>query len=91
MLAYFMSIWFILQPFGVFYGHWLYFMAIGYICIMAIGYILWLLGIFYGHWVHIMAIGYILWPLGIFYGYLVHFFPFRCSKKNLATLVVLME
>jgi hypothetical protein len=35
-------------PFGIFYGHLIYFMAIG--CI------LWPFGIFYGHLVYFMAI-----------------------------------
>jgi hypothetical protein len=33
--------WFILWPFGIFYGHLVYFMGIWYI--------LWAFGIFYGH------------------------------------------
>jgi hypothetical protein len=31
MLVYLMAIWSILQPFGLFYSHWLYFIVIWYI------------------------------------------------------------
>jgi hypothetical protein len=31
MLVYFMAIWYILRPFGIFYGHLVYFTAIWYI------------------------------------------------------------
>jgi hypothetical protein len=44
-----MAIWYILWPFGIFYGHLVYFMAIWYI--------LWPFGIFCGHLVYFMAIG----------------------------------
>jgi hypothetical protein len=82
-----MAIWYILWPFGIFYGHLVYFMAIWYI--------LWPLGIFYGHLVYFMAIWYILWPFGIFYGHWVYFRVIwkkipglvRCTKENMATLV----
>jgi hypothetical protein len=57
--------WNILWPFGIFYGHLAYFMAIWHI--------LWPFGIFYGHLAYFMAIMYILWPFGIFYGHLVYF------------------
>jgi hypothetical protein len=56
-----MAIWYILWPFGIFYGHLVYFMAIWYI--------LWPFGIFYGHLVY-------LWPFGILCHRLVHFPPF---------------
>jgi hypothetical protein len=50
-------------------------------CIGRCWYILWPFGIF-------TAIWYILWPFGIFYGHLVYiYFPVRCNKKNLATLL----
>jgi hypothetical protein len=58
-----MVIWYILWPFGIFYGHLVYFMVIWYI--------LWSLGIFYGHLLYFMVTWYILWSLGIFYGHLV--------------------
>jgi hypothetical protein len=48
-----MAIWYILWPFGIFYGHLVYFMAIWYI--------LWSFGIFYGH----LVIWYIFPPFGI--------------------------
>jgi hypothetical protein len=44
---------------GIFYGHLVYFMVIGYN--------LWSFGIFYGNLVYFVAIWYILWPFGIFY------------------------
>jgi hypothetical protein len=62
------GIWYILWPFGIFYGHSVYFMAIRYT--------LWPFGIFCGHMVCFMVIWYILWLLSIFYGYLVHFSRF---------------
>jgi hypothetical protein len=43
-LVYFMAIWYILWPFGIFYGHLLYFMAIWYI--------LWPFGIFCDRLIH---------------------------------------
>jgi hypothetical protein len=55
----------ILRPFGIFYGHLVYFMSI-LLYFMAI----WL---FYCHLVYFMAIWYILWPFGIIFG---DFFPF---------------
>jgi hypothetical protein len=70
-----------LRPFGIFYGHLVYFMAIWYI--------LWLFGIFYGYLVYFMAIWYILWPFGNFVvvwyisPVLVYY-----TEKNLATLSV---
>jgi hypothetical protein len=44
-----MAIWYILWPFGIFYGHLVYFMAIWYI--------LWPFGIFNGDLVHIWLLG----------------------------------
>jgi hypothetical protein len=63
-----MAIWYILWPFGIFYGHLVYFMAIWYI--------LWSFGIFDSHFVYLMAIWYIKWPFCIFDGHLVYFCPF---------------
>jgi hypothetical protein len=69
--------WYILCPFGMFYGHLLYGCLV---YLMAIWYILWLFGISYGHLVYLsfvhlvylMAIRYTLWPFGISYGHLVY-------------------
>jgi hypothetical protein len=44
-----MAIWYILWPFGIFYGHLVYFMAVWYI--------LWPFGIFYGHLVYFPHFG----------------------------------
>jgi hypothetical protein len=52
-----------------------------------------ILGIFYDHLVYFTAIGNILWPFGIFCGQLVYVFLLVlvfCTKKNLATLVVVV-
>jgi hypothetical protein len=64
-LGYFMTIWYILWPFGTFYDHLVHFMTIWYM--------LWPFGTFYDHLVHFMNIWYILWPFGTFYDHLVHF------------------
>jgi hypothetical protein len=81
-LVYFMAFWYILLPFGTFYGLLENFMAF--------------FGIFYGLLVYFVAFWYILWPFGIFYGILVYFMAFWyiflvlvCyTQKSLATLVV---
>jgi hypothetical protein len=75
-----MAIWYILWPFGIFYGHLVYFMAIWYI--------LWPFGIFYGHLVYFMAISYILWPFRIFYGHLVYFMAISYILWPFVNLVV---
>jgi hypothetical protein len=70
-----MTIWSILQLFGIFFGHLVYFTAIWYILHTAIWYILWPSGI------HIYVHFSILQPFGIFsdhllyifYGHLMHF------------------
>jgi hypothetical protein len=52
-----------------------------------------ILGIFYDHLVYFTAIGNNLWPFGIFCGQLVYVFLLVlvfCTKKNLATLVVVV-
>jgi hypothetical protein len=67
-LGYFMTIWYILWPFGTFYDHLVHFMTIWYM--------LWPFGTFYDHLVHFMNIWYILWPFGTFYDHLVHYFRF---------------
>jgi hypothetical protein len=54
-----MAIWYILWPFGIFYGHLVYFMAIWYI--------LWPFGIFYGHLVYFLVIWYIFSRFGMLY------------------------
>jgi hypothetical protein len=71
-----MAIWYILWPFGIFYGKLIY-------CNLVV---LWQFGKFYGHFVYFLAIWYILWPFGIFFPALV-----CCIKKNLATLVQLIK
>jgi hypothetical protein len=48
-----------MQPFGLFYGHLVYFMVIWYIVCMAIWYILWQFDIPYGRLVYFMDIWYI--------------------------------
>jgi hypothetical protein len=69
MLVYFITIWSILRPLGIFCGYFVYFVEFGIFC--GIWYILWNLvyfvefGIFCGIW-------YILWKFGMFYGYLVY-------------------
>jgi hypothetical protein len=67
--------WYVLRPFGLFYFHVVYFVAIWSILLT---------------FVIFVAIWYILWSFGIFYGRLyVIFFPFWnvvCTEKNLATL-----
>jgi hypothetical protein len=73
--------WYILWPFGPFYGHLVHFMVIWSI--------LWSNGIFFGHLVHFMAKWYILWPFGEFNGHLGSIFPpvlVCCTMKNLATM-----
>jgi hypothetical protein len=50
MLEYFMAIWSIFSPFGLFYGHSVYCIAIWYISLLCIWYILWLFGIFFPFW-----------------------------------------
>jgi hypothetical protein len=57
--------WYIIWPFGPFYGYLVYFMALWPI--------LWLFGPFYGYLAHFMAIWSILWLFGPFYGNLAHF------------------
>jgi hypothetical protein len=47
-LVYFMTIWYILWPFGLFCGHLVYFVAIWYI--------LWPFDIFCGHLIYFVAI-----------------------------------
>jgi hypothetical protein len=56
MLVYFIAIWYILWPFGIFCGHLVYFVAIWYI--------LWPFGIFCGHLVQFMVIWYIFTRFG---------------------------
>jgi hypothetical protein len=58
MSVYFMAIWYILWPFGIFYDHLVY--------VMAFWYILWPFGIFYGLLVYFRAVWY-------FSGHLVYF------------------
>jgi hypothetical protein len=79
-----------LWPSGIFCGHLVYFVVIWYI--------LWSSGIFCGHLVHMFycqlvyfsAIWYMFVLFGKFCGHPVNIFPFLvcCTKKNLATLVV---
>jgi hypothetical protein len=79
MLVWFVAIWYILWPFGVFYGIWYILWPFG--VFYGIWYILWPIGILYvwpfgisyGHLVYFMANWYILWPFSIFYGNLVYF------------------
>jgi hypothetical protein len=63
-----------LCPFGIFYGHLVYFIAIWYI--------LGSFGTFWGHLVHFGVIWYILGSFGIFFNILL-----CCTKKNLATQI----
>jgi hypothetical protein len=72
--GFFPTIWNILRPFGIFYGHLGYFTAIWDI--------LRPFGIFYGHLVKIYDRLYSMWSFGIF-------LPFWCvwTKTNLATLL----
>jgi hypothetical protein len=55
--TYFITIWYILRPFGIVYGHLVYFMTIWYI--------LRPFGIFCGHFVYFVTIWYMLRPFGI--------------------------
>jgi hypothetical protein len=48
-----------MEDVGIFYGHFVYFMAILSI--------LWPFCLFYGHFVYFMAILSILWPFGIIF------------------------
>jgi hypothetical protein len=69
-----------LLPFGLFYGHSVYFVAIWYILrlfgifdgYLAYFTVIWHL---YSYLVYFTVIWYILRLFGIFYGYLVYFFP----------------
>jgi hypothetical protein len=72
MLVYFVTCWYILQPFGKFIWLFSIFMTIWYTYSSAIWSILCSFGIFYGHVVYFMAIWYILWPFGILNGHLVY-------------------
>jgi hypothetical protein len=84
-----MAIWSFLWPFGLFYGHLVYFMAIwsilwpfGLHILRQFGiFYVHLMYIFYGRLVYFMSIRYILCRFGIFYVHLVYFY-----QKNLATL-----
>jgi hypothetical protein len=76
-LVYFMALWYILWPFGIFCGPLVYFMALWYT--------LWPFGIFNGPWyTYFMAFWYIYWHFGIFIGTLVYFAPFlvECQEKS---------
>jgi hypothetical protein len=80
--------WYVLWPFGIFYGHLVNFMAIWYILWpfgIFYGHLvyLWPFGIFYGHLVYFMAIWYILWPFGTFFPFMVP----MLNLKNQATLL----
>jgi hypothetical protein len=74
-----MVIWYILWPFGIFYGRLVHFMAFWYI--------LWPFGTFYGDLVYLwpfeifMAIGYNLWLFGMLFSAMLYL-----NKKYLATL-----
>jgi presenilin-like A22 family membrane protease len=54
-----MAVWYILWPFGIFYDHLVYFMAI-LVNIMAIWYILWPFGISYCYLVYIFPFWFVL-------------------------------
>jgi hypothetical protein len=97
-LVYFTAIWYILQPFGIFYSQLVYFTAIWYI--------FWLFGIFSGYVVYFLVIWYIFCIFGIFSVYLVYFLYIWyifwlfgiflpvlvcCSKKNQATLIIVLD
>jgi hypothetical protein len=71
--------WHILWPFGIYYGHLVY-------C-LAIWYIVWPFGILFGHLVYCLAIWYIVWPFGNLVA-IWYIFPVVVNfvKKNLATL-----
>jgi hypothetical protein len=53
----------VMETFGIFYGHLVYFMATWYV--------LWSFGIFYDHLVYFMVTWDVLWSFGIFYDHLV--------------------
>jgi hypothetical protein len=53
----FVAIWHILWPFGIYYGHLAYLLAIWHMYLMAIWHILWPFGISYGHLDHFTRFG----------------------------------
>jgi hypothetical protein len=55
-LVYFIAIWYILWPFGIFHGHLVYFMAIWYISWPFGIFYVWPFGIFYGLWYIFIAL-----------------------------------
>jgi hypothetical protein len=73
ILVYFMTIWSILPPFGIYCGYLVYFIVIRYILLLCV--------IFYCYLVYFIVIWYILLLFGIFFPVLVCF-----TEKNLATL-----
>jgi hypothetical protein len=68
-LVYFVAVWYILWPFGIFCGHLAYFVAIWNILWPFGIHYIWFFGIFYGHLVYFMALFQVL---------------VYCTKKNLA-------
>jgi hypothetical protein len=56
MLVYFTAIWYILQPFGIFYSHLVYFTAIWYI-LQPFGIFYSHFGIFYGSLINFARVG----------------------------------
>jgi hypothetical protein len=73
-LVYFIAIWYILCPFGIFCVHLVYFVSIWYI-LWPMGIFSWPLGIFNGYLVYFKYIG-------IFLPFLVCY-----TEKNMATLI----
>jgi hypothetical protein len=63
------AIWSILRPFGLFYSHLVYFIAI-------------LVNVIFGHLVYFMIILYILWKFGIFVGHLDIFSRFGILNQE---------